>query len=357
MNPRPLISIIIPSYNNAIYLQKALDSLLVQSLQDFEIIVVNDGSIDDTRTILKKYSNKIIIIDQENKGKSYARNVGIDLSKGKYIAFMDADDISNRNRLKYQANYLTNHPDIGIVGSDVVLIDKHERPIARLTMPTSDLAIRWHSLTMLSCYNLMIRKDLLERYSFRYPVNIPYAEDYSFFVDLLQYTKISSIAKPLLSYRFHGNNETLNRGLESKISYHYPIVKKAILQELGLDNIPDLLIKKLSVLTLKGVREYPYPKSDLSKIANLYLDLWVSFSTKNKGNIEINELQKMICLRALVIGLFSQFSSEWSFLAKRIINMEKYLLFDFLKYTPQFTKKMLNNYKIKKFEKKLKRTV
>ena len=95
MTKNPKVSIIVPVYNAEKYLERCLDSLVNQTLKDIEIICINDGSTDKSLKILNKYAgeyNNILIIEQENKGQSAARNVGIDTAGGEFIAFIDADD-------------------------------------------------------------------------------------------------------------------------------------------------------------------------------------------------------------------------------------------------------------------------
>ena len=95
MQSNPKVSIIIPVYNVEQYLPKCLDSIINQTLKDIEIICINDGSIDNSLSILKEYASKddrIIIIDKENEGQGIARNLGIKKAKGKYIGFVDPDD-------------------------------------------------------------------------------------------------------------------------------------------------------------------------------------------------------------------------------------------------------------------------
>ena len=111
------VSIIIPTYNSGKYLFETIDSVLFQTYPSFdiEVIIIDDGSRDDTKEILQKYKNKIIYIYQENKGPSAARNAGIKIAKGEYIAFLDADDVYEPEKIQKQAQLLEKNKDIGIV--------------------------------------------------------------------------------------------------------------------------------------------------------------------------------------------------------------------------------------------------
>jgi glycosyltransferase involved in cell wall biosynthesis len=114
----PDVSVIIPTYNNAAFLSDAIDSILSQSYRDFEIIVVDDGSTDSTGEILSRYAEKILAIRQENQGPAAARNRGIALAHGKYLSFLDADDLYLPDKLKIQTEFLDAQAKIDLVYSD-----------------------------------------------------------------------------------------------------------------------------------------------------------------------------------------------------------------------------------------------
>lgn len=121
----PRVSVIIPTYNYGRYIEKAIDSVLAQTYQDFEIIVVDDGSTDNTRTIIvTKYRDKVKYIYQENKGASAARNQGLREASGDFIVFLDADDWFAPENLEYKTNILENDADVGWVYSDWYYVDE-----------------------------------------------------------------------------------------------------------------------------------------------------------------------------------------------------------------------------------------
>jgi glycosyltransferase involved in cell wall biosynthesis len=119
----PKLSVIIPTYNNDRYIQRAISSLLEQSFKDFEIIIVDDGSTDDTRDIVKAYGDSIRYIYQENKGLAGARNTGIDVSNGELLAFLDADDWFAKKNLETKVSFLEKNPDAVWVYSDWQFVD------------------------------------------------------------------------------------------------------------------------------------------------------------------------------------------------------------------------------------------
>lgn len=131
-----MVSIIIPTYNCAKYILEAINSVLNQTYQNLEIIIINDGSTDNTQELVQSYINnfneKIKYIYQENNGHAVARNVGILNSNGEYIAFLDADDIWLPNRLEEGVKILDNCPDIALVHARTIRVSEEGKPVINL---------------------------------------------------------------------------------------------------------------------------------------------------------------------------------------------------------------------------------
>jgi glycosyltransferase involved in cell wall biosynthesis len=109
--PRPLVSVVIPTYNQPAFLHEALRSVFAQTLRDYEVVVVNDGSTDDTAAQLEQYAGRIRVFTQENQGIGCARNRGMDEARGRYIAFLDHDDLWHPQKLEIQVAFMRAHPD------------------------------------------------------------------------------------------------------------------------------------------------------------------------------------------------------------------------------------------------------
>jgi glycosyltransferase involved in cell wall biosynthesis len=128
------VSVIMPVYNGELFLKQAIDSLLAQSCQDWELIVIDDGSTDRTPQIIKQYTDKRIkVIRQANRGEAGARNTGLQHITGEYIAFLDADDIYLPNALQDLSSYLDSHPQYAVVFSDGFICDQEDKQLMRLT--------------------------------------------------------------------------------------------------------------------------------------------------------------------------------------------------------------------------------
>lgn len=132
----PLVSVVMSVYNGEKYLREAIDSILNQTFTDFEFIIINDGSTDNTLKIIKGYKDpRIVLISRKNKGLVASLNEGIEKAQGKYIARMDADDISHKERLQKQVELMAKGSSVIICGTFAARIDFEERKIGELVFP------------------------------------------------------------------------------------------------------------------------------------------------------------------------------------------------------------------------------
>lgn len=203
----PRVSVIMPAYNSEKYISEAIESILNQTFTDFEFIILNDGSTDNTQKIVKEYAKKdkrIKFIDnKKNKGLVSVLNQGIDLAQGEYIARMDSDDISLPTRFEKQIEYMDKHPECGILGTWYKVFGKKEEEVKHpLNIKILDL--------MDSCYighpTVFIRKSVLDKYNFKYNKEYNCCEDYELWSCLVFVTEIHNLPEILLKYRWHGNN-------------------------------------------------------------------------------------------------------------------------------------------------------
>ena len=210
-----LISIIIPTYKNSDFLEETLKSIFKSSYHNFEIILVDDHSpaadFKSIEKIAKSFkSDKIKIIRKEiNGGPGLARNTGIENSLGEYIAFIDADDLMEKNRLEIQVEALENGYDI--VGSLATKINEKGEKIGEMNYPPKEDA----DIKKYSCLHspfitssVMFKKSLLGKDRF---TKLRYAEDYELWTNLIYKGKAKNIDKRLISYRIHENQTTKNR--------------------------------------------------------------------------------------------------------------------------------------------------
>ncbi len=114
----PLVSVVIPTYNSARFIAQAVQSVLAQAYHRYEIIVINDGSTDETKEVLRKFDSHIQYLYQENRGPAAARNAGIKVAQGEYICFLDADDVWLPNKLEVQLAFIEKNREVGLIFSD-----------------------------------------------------------------------------------------------------------------------------------------------------------------------------------------------------------------------------------------------
>lgn len=201
---RPLITVIMPVYNAAPYLAFSIDSILKQSLQDFEFIIVNDGSTDDSLSIIEKYQNpKIFIISQNNQGIVKALNVGLSLARGKFIARMDADDISIHDRFEKQIQYMESQ-SLDLCGSQLGVMDDNNRIYRHISMPTNAdwLAVTLACTVPFAHGSVMMRRSFLDSKSFSYAPGL--VEDYSLWCSMYEHgAQMGNVNEELYIYRDH----------------------------------------------------------------------------------------------------------------------------------------------------------
>lgn len=209
----PLVSITMPVYNGADFLQEAINSVLAQTYSNWELLVINDGSTDSSRDIvLANTDPRVRLIDNEqNMGIINTRNRGIELANGKYIAWLDADDIAMPTRIEKQVRFLEKHPDCGAVGTlfqqlttDGTLGKIYEFPTGRKEVRTHLLIENCicNSSTMLPATLMKVSKYLHE---------FEVAEDYELWDRISTSHYICIIPEILTHYRVHGNNVSIKK--------------------------------------------------------------------------------------------------------------------------------------------------
>lgn len=207
----PLISVIMPVYNNSLFICEAIESVLNQTVTDFELIIIDDFSTDDTVAMIDTYHDKRIKLVKHicNHGAALSINEGINLSSGKYIARMDGDDRNCSNRFEKQLEYLKNHPDISICGSHMNLIDESGNYLRMQNKKNGNDAIKiglFFGETSLAHPSIFIQKEKLNQNCLRYDSAFRYAEDYEFYCRASQSVCLDNLDEPLIEYRLHNNS-------------------------------------------------------------------------------------------------------------------------------------------------------
>lgn len=181
------VSIIIPVYNGEVFIARALDSALAQTLKAFEVIVVDDGSSDGTRAIVEQYGQRVKYLYQSNKGPAAARNLGMKNARGEYIAFLDADDIWLPKKLEKQIALLEAKPDIGFVYCDNHFVDDAGKTIPnyvrKVKLMRGDILLDFFKEFFVMTPALVFRKSLQEKIGF-FNEKLMVGEDFDYILRL-----------------------------------------------------------------------------------------------------------------------------------------------------------------------------
>jgi glycosyltransferase involved in cell wall biosynthesis len=204
----PLVSIIMPTYNNAHFLPESLAAILKQTFRDFEIIIVDDGSTDDTETVVQPYRSSIRFFRKENGGPAAARNLGIKNANGQLIAFLDADDLWLKDKLEIQVNYLNENPAVGLVFTDAVRFDAEGkfRPSFRETygyVPSEKMFEQLLFDHFIAMSSVMVRRRCLEDVGL-FDESLTGAEDYNLYLRLAKKYEFGFLDNVMVHVRLHG---------------------------------------------------------------------------------------------------------------------------------------------------------
>lgn len=261
MPSEPSVSVIIPTYNRANFVLNAIQSVLDQTFKNVEIIVVDDGSTDDTQHALEPFNKKIRYLVTENKGASHARNIGMKAASGKYIAFLDSDDSYLSSKLELQVSFIESHPEIGMTFTEVSATDGkcvferyHLRSFHAIydrkgwsyqdVFPESGEFI-CGALAQLIPYHMghifkhvlmgplvfsntaLFPKAILKHVGYQNE-SYRYCEDYEFIVRLCKHYKVAFLDVPTYLYRYHGDQI-------SKVNQ--PRTKQKLIAEIELEKV------------------------------------------------------------------------------------------------------------------------
>ena len=209
MEGTPRVTVLMPVYNGEKYLRPAIDSILDQSFENFELLVINDGSTDNSMGILKGYTDPRIrlIHNEQNLKLIKTLNKGIELAKGEYIARMDCDDISAIYRLEMQVDFLDRNPQVGLLGSNAIIISKAGKKLYCANYPSSHFTITWALCFYCPIVHpsVMIRKDIIQRYG-GYDESKLHTEDYHLWCKMSREIRFGNLPVPLLYLRKHDLN-------------------------------------------------------------------------------------------------------------------------------------------------------
>ncbi len=201
MSDIPQITVLLPVHNGGDLLRPAIDSVLAQTFSDFELLVIDDGSTDDTATTLSAIDDpRLVVISQQNQGLARSLNTGIEQARGQYVARMDADDRCHPQRLEWQLAYLKKYPHITICGGAVAAAGGDRQQVWRY--PTTPEAARCELLfrSVLAHPTVMFHRDRWQAAGLGYDETVAYAQDYELWQRAAEVVSIANLPEVLLEY-------------------------------------------------------------------------------------------------------------------------------------------------------------
>ena len=209
----PKVSIVIPAYNAMTYLPATLASVFNQTFSDFEVLLVDDGSTDSIQTWVAQTvrDSRVKLIYQVNQGLSAARNTGITHSQGKYIAFLDADDLWNPIKLEQQVQWLDTHPAVGLIYNWTALIDSAGNPTGRVlgSEIEGDVLPEMLQRNFIDCPSVLVRRQCFDRVGL-FDCTLRSVEDWDMWIRIAGVYPFAVTRAPLVYYRQHPTNMSKN---------------------------------------------------------------------------------------------------------------------------------------------------
>jgi len=235
----PKLSIIMLIYNGEKYIREAIDSVINQTFKDFELILINDGSLDHSLQVISTYTdNRIRIINlEENKGIPYCRNMGLNEARGEFLAWTDCDDVNHLTRFEKQIEFLQNNPDFGGCGTWISRFKNNTTYFTSKAQSDPELIKASLLFTPAAIPNatVMLRMEDIRKYNITYNTQLPIGEDFDFIFKCSKVMKFTNIQESLYKYRDSENSIMNNfNGFQEKSFDVNKIIYDQILKEFDL---------------------------------------------------------------------------------------------------------------------------
>jgi glycosyltransferase EpsE len=228
---KPVVSIIMSTYTDASYINDAIESVLQQTFLDWEFIIIDDTSTDNTGQIIDEITRKddrfVVIHNKRNKGQTLNLVLGVELAKGEFIARIDGDDIwIDKSKLQKQINFLKDNPEYGLIGCWANIVDKNGYKTSEGRSPCTDNAIRSYMLIE-NCFfhsSVMIRRSIVEKVG-NYDSRVRSSQDYEYWLRIGLVYKMHNLDKFMINYRMNPNGMT-STNYDLQLSDTFEMVKK-----------------------------------------------------------------------------------------------------------------------------------
>ena len=291
----PQVTVLMPVFNGEKYLKEAIESILNQDFTDFEFLIINDGSTDNSAEIICSYKDSriVLITNEKNIGLVSTLNKGIELAKGEYIVRMDCDDISLKNRVSKQVAFMDRNKDIAVSGSFYNLFRNNKKAVVDLPLTKQEIKCFLVFNSPIAHPTAIIRKNAIQQFKLNYSSEYIHAEDYDFWSQIANHYELANIPDVLLDYRVHMNQITGNLHLVSKKNSSVTAIRLRHLQQNGILPSEDELLLHNSISngeTLENIEQVKNSENWLKKLIN---------NNNEKKNLDKYFFEKIILERWL----------------------------------------------------------
>tara|TARA_B100000029_G_C17603450_1_gene966543 strand:+ start:4305 stop:5318 length:1014 start_codon:yes stop_codon:yes gene_type:complete len=274
---RPEISVLMSVYNGEPFLRKSIESILSQTFTNFEFILIDDFSADNSSSIIKYYAQKDHRIKYIKNPKRFqltrSLNVGLEIANGKYIARQDADDISLPNRLKSQLKFMKSNIKVGVLGTSAEYIDEKDKTILMSRRPTNQTFLKWKLLfgNPLIHSSIMFHTELVRSLGGYNPKYIR-SQDYELWSKCSDLTGISQLPDILIKHRRHSKSihgQNASEQFETSLKIMHSNIDKLLKTNVEIEHVR--LLRRLSSNPLKTMKEYEIAHDLLESITTTFL--------------------------------------------------------------------------------------
>ena len=268
---KPLVTVLMAAHNEEAYVRGAVESILHQSFQQFELIVIDDASTDETAHILAGYrdSRMRVFRNETCQGLTKSLIKGMQEARGAFVARLDADDLAMPQRLEKQLAAFRKAPELGIVGSNCWVIDASGKRVGSRRVPLTDLAIRWRSLIDTPFFHpaVMFRAEVYKRAG-GYDPSLQTAQDYDLWTRMLRFTQARNLSRRLIAYRVRQGSVSDKRRTQ-QLANHDRISQHTLTELMPGHVIPPERHQLLRALYAGGPPTVPP-----GEIASLVMEYW-----------------------------------------------------------------------------------
>lgn len=289
----PMVTVLMPVYNGERYLRESIESILNQTFKDFEFLIINDGSSDGSRDIIKSYNDERIrfVENERNLKLIETLNRGLDLARGKFIARMDCDDISLPDRLMEQVRFMEENPGIGACGTYVKIFRPWFKMTVRYPTDPDGIKVRLLFRTPFAHPTVMMRTDVVRKYRLYYNPDYLHGEDYEMWYRFNKVFPLANVPKVLLNYRLH--NSSISKVQRDAQNKRTQSIYRMLLRDLKIEADG----RSNDVHFLASVPRYPQDSEFLDDVEAWLMRLYEANVSEKIYDNEI--LFKTICERWL----------------------------------------------------------